>query len=137
MIHKRHLAFWIAILLAFVFLLWLLSGILLPFVAGLALAYLQTPLADWLERRGMNRTLAALLIIGTVVLIFILLALLLAPILAEQAAALIAAIPKYGARIQTLVSDSGRRGCTNSSTGAIRPSRCPNWSRRARATWRR
>jgi len=107
MIHKRHLAFWIAILLVFVFLLWLLSEILLPFVAGLALAYAQTPLADRLERLGMNRTLAALLIIGTVVLVFILLALLLAPILAGQAAALIADIPKYVARIQTLLSDSG------------------------------
>ena len=32
------------------FLLWLLSDILLPFVAGIALAYLQTPLADRLER---------------------------------------------------------------------------------------
>ena len=52
MIHRRHLAFWIVTLVVFVFLLWLLSDILLPFVAGLALAYLQTPLADRLERRG-------------------------------------------------------------------------------------
>jgi predicted PurR-regulated permease PerM len=107
MIHKRHLAFWIAVLLAFAFLLWLLSEILLPFVAGLALGYLQSPLADRLERLGMNRTLAALLIIGTVVLIFILVALLLAPILAEQAAALIAGIPTYVARTQALLSQSG------------------------------
>jgi predicted PurR-regulated permease PerM len=89
------------------FLLWLLSEILLPFVAGLALAYLQTPLADRLERRGVNRTVAALLIVGFVVLAFILLALLLVPILAEQAAALIAGIPSYAARAQALMSESG------------------------------
>jgi predicted PurR-regulated permease PerM len=107
MIHQRHLTFWIAALVVFWFLLWLLSDILLPFVAGLALAYLQTPLADRLERLGMNRTLAALLIVGFVVLTFILLALLLVPILAQQAAALIAGIPSYAARLQALLSDPG------------------------------
>jgi predicted PurR-regulated permease PerM len=76
-------------------------------VAGLALAYLQTPLADRLERLGMNRTVAALLIVGLIVLAFVLLALLLLPILAEQGAALITAIPAYVARAQILVSESG------------------------------
>ncbi len=107
MIPRRHLAFWILVLLTFGFLLWLLSDILLPFVAGLALAYLQTPLADRMERLGMNRTLAALLIVGFVVLAFILLALLLVPILAEQGAALIASIPTYVARLQAILSDPG------------------------------
>jgi predicted PurR-regulated permease PerM len=107
MIHKRHLTFWIVALAVFMFLLWLLSEILLPFVAGLALAYLQAPLADRLERLGINRTLAALLIVGAIVLTFILLALLLVPILLEQAAALIAGIPTYVARMQALLSDSG------------------------------
>jgi predicted PurR-regulated permease PerM len=88
-------------------LLWLLSDILLPFVAGLALAYLQTPLADRLERLGMNRTLAALLIVGALVLTFILLALLLVPILLEQAAALITGIPNFVARVQALLTDPG------------------------------
>jgi predicted PurR-regulated permease PerM len=107
MIHKRQLTFWIVALAVFMFLLWLLSDILLPFVAGLVLAYLQTPLADRLERLGVNRTLAALLIVGVVVLTFILLALLLVPILAGQTAALIAGIPTYVARLQALLSDSG------------------------------
>jgi predicted PurR-regulated permease PerM len=107
MIHRRHLTFWIVTFVVFVFLLWLLSDILLPFVVGLALAYLQTPLADRLERRGMNRTVAALLIVGLVVLTFILLALLLVPILAQQAATLVAGVPTYVARLQALLSDSG------------------------------
>jgi len=118
MIPKRHLTFWIVTLVVFAFLLWLLSDILLPFVAGLVLAYLQTPLADRMERLGMNRTVAALLIVGLVVLTFVLLALLLVPILAQQAAALIAGIPTYVARVQALLSDPGRPGCASSSTGA-------------------
>jgi len=107
MIDKRHMTFWILALVVFAFLLWLLSDVLLPFVAGLALAYLQTPLADRLVRLGVNRTLAALMIVGFVVLTVIMLALLLVPILAEQAAALIAGIPTYVARMQALLADPG------------------------------
>src|SRR6516164_7208904 len=105
--HKRHLLFWVLTLVAFLYLLWLLSEILLPFVAGLALAYLQVPLADKMERRGMNRTVVALLIVGVVVLVFILLAVFLVPILAEQGAALLATIPGYVERLQSLLADPG------------------------------
>src|SRR6195256_4566751 len=107
MSYRRHLAFWVATLVVFMLLLWLLSEILLPFAAGLALAYLQTPLADRLERLGMNRTLAALMIVSAVVLTIILLALLLLPILSEQSAALIAGIPTYVAGVQALLAAPG------------------------------
>jgi predicted PurR-regulated permease PerM len=49
---ERHLLFWLAVLVLVVLALWLLSEILLPFVAGLAIAYLLTPLTDRLERFG-------------------------------------------------------------------------------------
>ena len=107
MTQRRHLTFWIVTLVVFVFLLWLLRDILLPFVAGIALAYLQTPLADRLERRGMNRAVAALLIVGGVVLTFVLVAVLLAPILVQQGAALVATIPAFVQRLQALTSDAG------------------------------
>jgi predicted PurR-regulated permease PerM len=107
MVHRRHLTFWIVTLVVFAFLLWLLSDILLPFVAGLALAYLQTPLADRLERLGMNRTVAALMIVGVVVLAFILLALLLVPILVQQAAALVLGVPDDVTRLQASLAESG------------------------------
>ena len=103
---RRHLTFWIIALVVICFLLWLLRDILLPFVAGLALAYLQTPLADRLERRGMNRTVAALLIVGGVVLTLILVAVLLAPVLLQQGAALIAAFPALVARLKRIGSNS-------------------------------
>ena len=38
-VSQRQLMFWSAALLVFVLLLWLLSEILLPFIAGLAIAY--------------------------------------------------------------------------------------------------
>ena len=52
---ERHFLFWLAVLVLVVLALWLLSEILLPFVAGLAIAYLLTPLTDRLERFGINR----------------------------------------------------------------------------------
>jgi predicted PurR-regulated permease PerM len=51
--------------------LWLLSEILLPFVAGMVIAYLLDPLTNRLERIGVNRRFAAFLIVGVFVLIFV------------------------------------------------------------------
>ena len=107
MTQRRQLTFWLVTLVVFGFLLWLLRDVLLPFVTGIALAYLQTPLADRLERRGVNRTVAALLIVGGVVVAVILVGILLTPILVQQGAALVAALPGFAERLQALVSDPG------------------------------
>ena len=68
---QRQMMFWLAALAVFILVLWLLSEILLPFIAGLAIAYLLTPLTDRLERLGVNRLAASLLIITVVVLAFV------------------------------------------------------------------
>jgi predicted PurR-regulated permease PerM len=104
---QRILVFWITALFVFVFLLWLSSDILLPFAGGIVLAYLQAPLADRLERLGMNRTLAALLIVSAVVVTLVLMTLLVLPILSGQALALMASIPSYARRLQALLADLG------------------------------
>ncbi len=55
----------------------------------------------------MNRTVAALLIVGIAVVAIVLLALLLMPILSEQAFALMASIPGYVTKLQALLADQG------------------------------
>jgi predicted PurR-regulated permease PerM len=105
---QRQLIFWLAALVVLVLALWLLSDILLPFVAGLAIAYLLTPLTDRLERIGVNRLAAALLIITVVVLAFVYLILLVAPILGSQLTSFIATIPGYVSKLQSLLSDQSR-----------------------------
>ncbi len=105
---QRQVMFWLAALAAFVLVLWLLSEILLPFIAGLAIAYLLTPLTDRIERLGVNRLAAALLIITVVVMGFVLLILLVAPILGGQLASFIDNIPGYVAKLQSLLSDPSR-----------------------------
>jgi predicted PurR-regulated permease PerM len=102
---QRKVFFWLAALLVVALMLWLLSEILLPFVAGLAIAYLLTPLTDRLERLGINRLTAALLIITVVVLALIYLILLVAPILAAQLSSFIESVPGYVTTLQGLLSD--------------------------------
>jgi predicted PurR-regulated permease PerM len=104
-VFQRQLIFWLAALVLFVLALWLLSDILLPFVAGLAIAYLLTPLTDRLERLGVNRLAAALLIITVVVLALIYLILLVAPFLGGQLSSFIESVPGYVAKLQALLSD--------------------------------
>jgi predicted PurR-regulated permease PerM len=105
---QRQFVFWLATFVVFVLVLWLLSEILLPFVAGLAIAYLLTPLADRIERLGVNRLAAALLIITLMVMVFVLLILLVAPILGGQLSSFFENIPGYVTKLQLLLSDQSR-----------------------------
>ena len=105
MVDGRHLTFWLATFLVVAASLWLLHEILLPFVAGIALAYVLAPLADRMERLGMNRTLATLLIVSLFVVSLIALTLLLVPLLLQQGVALISNIPGYVKRVKELVVD--------------------------------
>jgi predicted PurR-regulated permease PerM len=101
----RHVVFWLITFIVLAALLWLLHDVLLPFVLAAALAYVQAPLADRLERLGLNRTVAALLIVGLVVVGLVALVVLLVPLLLQQGAALIAHIPDYLKRVQELIVD--------------------------------
>ncbi|HUL88280.1 MAG TPA: AI-2E family transporter [Pseudolabrys sp.] len=107
-VFQRQLIFWLAAVFLFVLALWLLSEILLPFVAGLAIAYLLTPLTDRLERAGVNRLAAALLIITVVVLALIYIILLVAPVLGGQLSSFIESVPGYVTKLQGLLSDPSR-----------------------------
>jgi predicted PurR-regulated permease PerM len=101
----RQVTFWAITIAVFVLTLWLLHEVLLPFVAGLALAYLLNPLANRIERAGAGRLIAALSIVGGFVLGSLLLIILVAPLLGNQLTALIAKLPAYLARLQELVTD--------------------------------
>ncbi len=105
---QRQIYFWLAALAAFILALWLLSGVLLPFIAGMAIAYLLTPFTDRLARLGVNRAVAALLIIAVAVLAFVYLILLVAPILGGQLTSFIENIPGYVTKLQGLLNNPSR-----------------------------
>ena len=104
----RQMTFWMLTLLAGVIALYILREILLPFVAGMALAYLLDPLANRLERLGVNRMVASIIIIGAFVLGFVILLLLFVPVLVGQLGAFIERLPGYVQRLQTLAMDPNR-----------------------------
>src|SRR6266436_3219469 len=99
---ERQLAFWLATFVVIIVLLWLLSEILLPFVAGMVIAYLLDPMTNRLERLGVNRRFAALLIVGAFVLVVVALLLVLVPPLANQLYAFIGNFPGYVTRLYEL-----------------------------------
>jgi predicted PurR-regulated permease PerM len=105
---ERQVTFWVAATVAFLAMVWLLHEILLPFVAGMALAYLFNPLANRLERMGVDRMIASLVIIGVFVLSFVLLILIILPILGGQLSAFIDNLPGYVRRLQAVVTDPSR-----------------------------
>jgi predicted PurR-regulated permease PerM len=100
--------FWLAALAIFIVVLWLLHEILLPFVAGMVLAYLLDPVANRLQGAGVNRLIATLLIIALFVVAFLLLIILIIPILGAQLTAFIENLPAYIARLQALATDQSR-----------------------------
>ena len=102
---ERNIVFWSAALVVLVGLLWLLSPILLPFVLGFAIAYVVDPVAARLQKRGVSRLFAALIILGGFVVALVLLLLLIVPVLANQFSAFIENAPAYALRLQAFVSD--------------------------------
>ena len=105
---ERQVMFWVLALAVFVAMIWLLSGILLPFVAGMILAYLLDPLARRGERLGVSRAVSALIVLAVVIVALVVAAIMIVPILSEQTAAFLDKLPDYVARLQSLVSDPSR-----------------------------
>jgi predicted PurR-regulated permease PerM len=83
--------------------LWLLGDVLLPFVIGGAIAYFLDPIADRLERLGLGRVLATVLIMLVLVLAFVLVVLAVIPSLVAQAVALVNAAPTMAYELQNFV----------------------------------
>jgi len=100
---QRQIGFWLGAFLVFVVFLVVFSDVLLPFVAGMAVAYGLDPIADWLERRGLSRLAASLVILVGFVILLVLLVVLFVPLLANQLAGFIEKIPSYAQQLQALV----------------------------------
>ena len=101
----RQVMFWVAAFVALVLTLWLLSEILLPFVVGMALAYLLNPLVGRLERMGMNRLVAVLLVAVLFIAALAAILLLVVPLLVDQVAAFLDNVPRYVDRVKALIAN--------------------------------
>jgi predicted PurR-regulated permease PerM len=95
----KHLRFWLIGGALFITTLWLLRDMLLPFVVGLAIAYLLDPVVERLEKPLRSRTAATLVTLVLVSLVAIGLMLAIAPMIADQAQSLAVKVPQYIARL--------------------------------------
>ncbi|WP_343562669.1 AI-2E family transporter [Kiloniella sp. b19] len=95
MVAERQIRFWLFSLVFFLISVYLLREVLLPFVAGIVVAYFLDPLCDRLENTGLSRTAATAVV--TVCFLLILLAALglVLPVVANQTGKLISALPDF------------------------------------------
>jgi predicted PurR-regulated permease PerM len=92
---ERRLILWLLVFLAVAASLYLLRGALMPFVAGMGVAYLLDPVADRLERLGLPRAVASLLMVFGFLLIVVAAFLIVVPVLTDQVSDLVARAPAY------------------------------------------
>jgi len=104
----RPILFWIAMLAAIIAVVALLREVLLPFVAGMVLAYLLDPLANRIERLGMNRLVATLVIMALAITAITLLIALTVPVIISELTYFIESFPVYLKRLQSLATDPDR-----------------------------
>ncbi len=98
---RGQLRFWLIGLALFLVVVCLLRGILLPFVAGMAIAYFLDPICDWLEGHGCSRSWATVIVsIGFAIVVVIAL-LLLVPMLQRQIFDFAGRLPGY---VDSLIS---------------------------------
>ena len=126
---RLQLIWWGLTALVMLVSLWLLGQAVLPFILGAGIAYLLDPLADRLERAGLSRTMAVVVITLAMVVAFVTVVLLIVPLALRQAGALIETAPQMfeqgrlfvETRFPALIPDAGQLGQTlNDVTTALR-----------------
>ena len=102
---RRQARFWLVAMAGLVLFLYVFRTILLPFLAGMAIAYFLDPVADRLERMGLSRLWATIVILVVFVVLFVLGLAIIVPALASQTAVFIERLPGIVARLQELLAN--------------------------------
>jgi len=100
---RQKAAFWIGLIIVGLLFLYAVRGILLPFVVGMAIAYLADPLADKLEKWGLSRAVATTLITVIFFAVVAVALILITPLIAGQLLGLVQRLPLYFERASSFV----------------------------------
>lgn len=104
---RQHVIFWtVGVVLLFLGLFWLRT-ILLPFIAGMALAYFLDPAADWLETWKVPRPVATFILLTIFFAMFIGLIVLLFPLVQDQVNMIADKLPDYIAQFSQSLRSMG------------------------------
>jgi len=96
--------YWAIVAVVFLFLLWVLGDIMLPYVIGAAIAYFLDPVADRLEKLGLSRVLATIIITFLAIMVFVFAILMIVPMLIEQAVSLFNTAPALATDLQAFLT---------------------------------
>ncbi|MDA0655709.1 MAG: AI-2E family transporter, partial [Proteobacteria bacterium] len=86
---------WLGVITFFIIGLVLLRGVLLPFVIGMAVAYLLDPACDWLENHGFSRLWATILVTLVFFILIVLGFALVIPLMITQVSEFAEKVPGY------------------------------------------
>jgi predicted PurR-regulated permease PerM len=100
-----QLAFWFLMLALASLGLYMSASVLAPFVAALILGYVLDPIADRLQKLGLSRLMATLVILAVFLVLLTIVILVLAPVLGRQVVGFAESLPVYAARLQALITD--------------------------------
>jgi predicted PurR-regulated permease PerM len=101
---RQQIRFWLIGAVVFGLFIYVFSGILLPFVAGMALAYFLDPVADRLQRLGLSRIMATAIILVAFVILLLIALMVIVPVLASQLSDFAERVPEYLSRLQQLIT---------------------------------
>ena len=102
---RNQVLVWGGFFLVAILLLWVFRSILLPFIIGMALAYLLNPIVNLLQRVRIPRSLGSAIVLVLVLAVITGLVLMLVPLVSTQVAGLVLRLPSYIGDLQHLVQD--------------------------------
>jgi predicted PurR-regulated permease PerM len=115
---ERQIFFWLAVAFLLALAIWLVKDVLLPFVAGVVLAYFLNPIVDRLTSLGLHRVAASALIVAAGAVVLVSLLVLVVPLLFDQAQQFVAALPGEVERLRGVL-DTWMRDRFGTSAGNI------------------
>ena len=102
---QNQIKIWLALLAMTILGLWVFRGILLPFILGMALAYLLDPVADRFERWRFSRFWGSVVILIISIALCVTAFLLVVPLALQQAIGLAFRLPGYVNQLQELANE--------------------------------
>lgn len=110
---ERQVLFWLAAVILLVLALLALQSILLPFVAGMIIAYALNPAADRLVRLGVRRSVASAVIVALLIVILAVALVFLVPVLVSQVDQLASVLPGELERLKLMIEATARQWLGN------------------------
>jgi predicted PurR-regulated permease PerM len=123
MVEKKHTIFWVVITFIIFLAIYTLSSVLMPFVAGMILAYLLDPLVDRVEKIGIRRSLSTFFVL---IIFFVCSAgssLLLLPVILSQLSNLTSFLPTLISNLEPFIREA--RGFVDNAIKADNSNQLP------------